>query len=237
MTDREGVEFSATTASRLEGPGAYLRKIREEKKIELDEMAKQLRFTPQRLVQLENDDYSTMGSSTFARGYLRTYARLLGMSETEVGQTVALFDSQGLKVNIRSNTPQLIHEKMAHSNHKFMRGFSLLVILIVVILAGFWWHNRNSAADKMTSDSPSGSSQEAVGVNPNPPPVTNSALEHPIPLTTTPPGDNGATPPASAAAATEQPQATDAPSNPSVKPAKNTRSRRLSQAQANQSDE
>src|SRR5258708_2303271 len=109
MTERDGVELSAVGVDRTQGPGTHLRKIREAKRISLDEMAKQLRFTPQRLTQIENDDYSTMGSSTFARGYLRTYARLLGMPEPEVAETVNMFDSQDLKIGIHSNTPQLIH--------------------------------------------------------------------------------------------------------------------------------
>src|SRR5579871_6889046 len=117
MTERDGAEFSTTKASGAHnGPGAQLRQIREAKKISLDDMAKQMRFTSQRLTQIENDDYRTMGSSTFALGYLRTYARLLGLPESEVAEIVRLFDTQDLKTGIRSNVPHLIHEKMTHTN-------------------------------------------------------------------------------------------------------------------------
>ncbi len=217
MTEHDGVDLFATEANRAQGPGAHLRTIREAKRISLEEMAKQLRFTPQRLAQLENDDYSTMGSSTFARGYLRSYGRTLGMPEAEVTQTVALFESQDLQTGILSNKPQLIHEKMAHSNHKVMRSFGLLIILVLVILAGFWWHNRNSA-DKAEPMQPAGAQQDATGVNPP------EGDERQIPLQAAPMTSTPVTP----VAAQQQPQVTAEPpaATPAPAPKENPRAGR-----------
>lgn len=133
------------------GPGIYLKQIREEKNISFDEALKQLHFTPQRLMQLESDDYKTMGSSTFARGYIRVYARWLGLNSEEITQVLRLFDAQGLQSEIRTNKPRLIREDINHSKHRLARWFGYLLMLAVVVLIGFWWHGRTVTTTEQLS--------------------------------------------------------------------------------------
>ncbi len=154
MTEQLNGELFASQSSVGQGPGARLRQDREEKHIRLEEMAKQMRFTPQRLIQLENDDYRTMGSRTFAYGYLRNYGRLLGKSEAEIAELLKLFDAQNFQDKIRHNKPQLIHEKIVHASPKATRRLGYLVVIIALVFIGFWWHSHSSSEAKIAEGKP-----------------------------------------------------------------------------------
>lgn len=69
-------------------PGARLRAAREAKGMELEQAAGRLRL-PQRLLQaIEADDFSRMEHGVYLRGYLTSYARLVGLPEGEIAQGV-----------------------------------------------------------------------------------------------------------------------------------------------------
>jgi cytoskeleton protein RodZ len=57
--------------------GAILRAAREQNGMDVDEAARQLRLSPRQLMALEADDIGALPSPTFARGFIRNYARLL----------------------------------------------------------------------------------------------------------------------------------------------------------------
>ncbi|HSX71127.1 MAG TPA: helix-turn-helix domain-containing protein, partial [Pseudomonas sp.] len=65
-------------ASRV-NPGETLRKMRESKGLELGEVAVQLNLTAQALRNLEGGAFDQLPGHTFARGYVRAYAKLMGM--------------------------------------------------------------------------------------------------------------------------------------------------------------
>jgi len=70
-------------------PGEMLRQTREARGLGLDEVASQLNLTATRVSQLEAGEWSSLPGLTFARGYLRQYARLL---ELDAEALVAQFN-------------------------------------------------------------------------------------------------------------------------------------------------
>lgn len=61
-------------------PGAVLRQARERKGLTIAQIAHGLRLEPSVIEALERDDYDKLPSSTFVAGYIRGYARRLGMA-------------------------------------------------------------------------------------------------------------------------------------------------------------
>jgi cytoskeleton protein RodZ len=59
--------------------GQILRQARENKGLSLEEAYEETRINAQYLEALENGDYSALPSSTHTRGFLRNYARFLGL--------------------------------------------------------------------------------------------------------------------------------------------------------------
>ena len=61
------------------GPGERLRSARKAKGIDLGLAARELHLPEDRLAALERDEYSVIPGRVFVRGYLRNYARLVGL--------------------------------------------------------------------------------------------------------------------------------------------------------------
>lgn len=78
-----------------DSPGARLRQAREARKLEVSEVATSLRLTPQAVEALERDDYRRLPSAVFIAGYIRSYARLLGL------------DPEPLNLSFRSQHPDV----------------------------------------------------------------------------------------------------------------------------------
>ena len=67
-----------------ESIGPYLRQMRERQGLSLDEVASLTRIQPKFLSALEDEDFSVLPGQVFARGFVRTYARSLGIDEEDV---------------------------------------------------------------------------------------------------------------------------------------------------------
>lgn len=63
----------------LPSVGQTLRAAREAQGISLDEAAMRLRLMHRQLAAIEADDFESLGQIVFARGFVRNYARLLGL--------------------------------------------------------------------------------------------------------------------------------------------------------------
>ena len=62
-----------------DGPGARLKSAREVAGLSLDQVAQQLKLAPRQVKALEDDDFAQLPGRTFARGFVRNYARLLNL--------------------------------------------------------------------------------------------------------------------------------------------------------------
>lgn len=71
--------------------GNLLKKAREHSGKQIEEIAQTLRIKPDYLKKIEQNDFSTFNSSTFVKGFIRSYASFLGLDAENV---VALFRRQ-----------------------------------------------------------------------------------------------------------------------------------------------
>ncbi len=67
----------------METIGQHLRREREQRAIDLDTVATQTRINLTYLVALESDRFDRFPSEVFAKGFLRSYARCLGLDEEQ----------------------------------------------------------------------------------------------------------------------------------------------------------
>jgi cytoskeletal protein RodZ len=64
--------------------GSYLKRERELKQVSIAELAQTTRIPVRILQQLEHDDHSQLPADVFVRGFLRAYARALGLDAEHV---------------------------------------------------------------------------------------------------------------------------------------------------------
>ncbi len=117
------------------GPGRYLRKARENKKLRIEDVAFELRLVPSQVVALEEDDYSRMPEVTYVRGYLRNYARLLGLSPDEIllaHARITRSDDLG-KVAVAP-----VGEKEIHAAGIGVKLLGLFIILAIIAGVVYW---------------------------------------------------------------------------------------------------
>ena len=127
-------------------PGETLRQARESNGWSLAEVALKLNLTVASLGNLEAGAFDKLPGHTFARGYIRAYAKLLGKDQTLLVQQFDQYtgsDAQGSSVHSLGRI-----EEPVRVSHTILRIVSLL-LLIAVIGGGFvWWQDQTSLRNK-----------------------------------------------------------------------------------------
>jgi len=127
-------------------PGETLRQARESNGWSLAEVALKLNLTTTSLSNLEAGAFDKLPGHTFARGYIRAYAKLLGMDQAVLVQQFDQStgtDSQGSNVHSLGRI-----EEPVRVSHTILRIVSLL-LLVAVIGGGFvWWQDQTSMRTK-----------------------------------------------------------------------------------------
>lgn len=126
-----------TMSAATSGPGAMLKQRRETLGMSLEQAAAQLNLKAAVIDQLESQQWDARVAPTFIRGYLRHYARLLKLDETDV---LAQFDQ--LLSAMPQPTPMHSFSKKTSrdaAESRFMLAtYFLLVLLIGLFLVWFW---------------------------------------------------------------------------------------------------
>ncbi|SFY13653.1 cytoskeleton protein RodZ [Pseudomonas sp. NFR02] len=127
-------------------PGETLRQARESNGWSLAEVALKLNLTSTSLANLEAGAFDKLPGHTFARGYIRAYAKLLGIDQAVLVQEFDQFtgtDAQGSNVHGLGRI-----EEPTRVSHTILRIVSLL-LLVAVVGGGFvWWQDQASLRSK-----------------------------------------------------------------------------------------
>lgn len=70
---------SDAPASSPDSPGQQLRQAREARNLDISQVATSLRIAPRAVEAIEQDDYAHLPSPVFIAGYIRSYAKLVGL--------------------------------------------------------------------------------------------------------------------------------------------------------------
>ena len=133
-------------AATRENPGETLRQARESRGWDQGEVARKLNLTVSSLNNLEDGAFDKLPGHTFARGYIRAYAKLLDMDQAALVQSFDGYTgthAQGSDVHALGRI-----EEPVRLSHNILRIVSLL-LLVVVVGGGFvWWKDQSGNAGK-----------------------------------------------------------------------------------------
>ncbi|WP_172144349.1 MULTISPECIES: RodZ domain-containing protein [Pseudomonas] len=136
------------TAQRV-NPGESLREARESKGWAVDEVAAQLNLTPLRLSQIEAGAFDKLPGNTFARGYVRAYAKLLGMDQSRL---VLEFDQFTGSDAVGSDVHSLGHiEEPVRYSQSILRFVSFALLVVLAGVGFYWWQEQ---AERHADESP-----------------------------------------------------------------------------------
>ncbi|KXS38531.1 MAG: cytoskeleton protein RodZ [Halomonadaceae bacterium T82-2] len=140
---RQEASLDPAVGTASESPGQVLRRERENQGLSIDEVAAQLNLRPAVVSGLEADRYDEIPVAAYRRGYLRAYARLMGIDEADV---VGAYNRQhgDTRSDIeRKITPVHASRPPSRLGAWVFKLFTLLVIVGLIGLSLLWWQSRN----------------------------------------------------------------------------------------------
>ena len=123
-------------------PGEALRQARENKGWSTAQVAGQLNLTESALRQLEQGSFDQLPGHTFARGYVRAYAKLLGMDQAQMVQAFDQYtgtDATGSSVHSLGRVVEPVR-----LSRNLLRLFSLALLAVLIAFGYFWWQERSA---------------------------------------------------------------------------------------------
>ena len=114
--------------------GKRLAKIRHEKKIPLEDIAKELLVSTDVLSNLEKNIFDEVGPPVFVRGYLSQYAKIVDVPQDEILQEYSL-------IHHSQKTPQIVDKKKRiFSDSKYIKPKKVISILLLLLFFWVvWW--------------------------------------------------------------------------------------------------
>lgn len=134
---------SVANLSTIPRPGQYLSKVRIEKNIELEDVAKALSMPLKTLQALEKDDYKSLPEATFIKGFYRSYAKYLGVDVSSIIKSFdRLYTAETGQSSVQDLTesPLQIKGKLASSRRGFSgnwvkwAGYTVALVAVVALL-------------------------------------------------------------------------------------------------------
>lgn len=233
----KAVHPEVVAATRV-NPGETLRQTRESRGWSLPDVALKMNLTVSSLSYIEAGQFDKLPGHTFARGYVRAYAKTLDLDQAALVNQFDQYtgtDSAGSAVHALGRI-----EEPVRLSHNILRIVSLLLLVVLVGGGFFWWQDqtaqrgRDSAVslEHVEVESADGTTQIHPLDEPEDQAVTEAQTSNSAPLALNPspateaPAQVPAAPssvPAPAASATAPAHtnvapATPAPSTPSVAP-------------------
>lgn len=161
-----------------ESLGQKLRQAREERDISISEVAEQTRISALYLEAIENDDYRTLPGGIFNKGFVKSFAKYVGLDEHEAlqdyAQIVAADEASQPESQPSTYRPEVLTDDSR-------RGSLLPTIIFSVLILGLMAWGINALVKYVQSPenvSAGGNGEEAANVNtgktPAPPANTNT---------------------------------------------------------------
>ncbi len=147
-----------TASAPVPSIGEILRQARADLGLSVDAVAQKLRLAPKQILAIENEDYEQLPGPTYVRGYLRSYAQLLGLaSETVIGvYNRHPSATRSADLTKHAPTPQM------SADHHVIKITTLVVAGLILGLAAIWWQGRDDSPIKLRKPPASAKIEEGM---------------------------------------------------------------------------
>ncbi len=130
--------------------GEKLRQAREARGVTISEIAEQTRISSHYLEAIESDDYRTLPGGIFNKGFVKSYAKYVGVDEQEALQDYAKLVSEQA---VNQPEPEIRHRPEVLTDNN--RGSMLPTLIFAAVILGLmtwgilsavsWWQTQQTA--------------------------------------------------------------------------------------------
>lgn len=124
----------------IENPGAQLAHIREKKGYSREYVAGKLHLRVRLIELLEEDAYDQMPEPVFVKGYLRAYAKLLGVAADPY---VSSFNQTAMAERKPEKAALWQSKKESHRGERAVRWITACIVIAAIVGVGFWWQKNS----------------------------------------------------------------------------------------------
>jgi cytoskeleton protein RodZ len=129
--------WSGSSRNTMESIGEFFKQVRETKGLTLDDVASKTRIHPDFLIALEAGNFTKLPDQVFAKGFVRSYARSLGLEEEDAmrrfeGSAGAFYEKQAEREQLR--VKQAEDERRKKTNRKVVLAGLAVGLLGLVLL-------------------------------------------------------------------------------------------------------
>lgn len=143
-------------------PGTLLKAAREAQGMPEREAADRLNLMPDYVAILERDDYESLRSPAFARGYVRAYGKMLKLDETHLLDT---FDQMRASDQAQARANKRIETRPLQLQRTGLGVVIGLAVLLLLVLALWLWQGDTGA---LLSPADNAAAEQLPGPSPQP---------------------------------------------------------------------
>ena len=165
----------AEPATEQGSPGRALAAARAELKLSVADVSQQIKYGVKQIAAIEADDYANLPGTTFVRGMIRSYAKLVQLDPRPLLADLGRRDIPApVTVDLRTSEQEPFLEGGKKSNRVYVT-LSLAVLLAVAMVVYEWYASPPSTGEVVTIK-PKVAKNEPVPASPAP----ASAAEQPL---------------------------------------------------------
>jgi cytoskeleton protein RodZ len=168
--------------------GEKLRQAREERGISISEVAEQTRISRQYLECIENNDYKILPGGIFNKGFVKSYAKYVGVDEQEaLRDYTQLMSDQGTISEVeepKTYRPEVLTDDNARASS--LPTIIFAIVMLALLAGGVWaflnyWKDfqNQPVVNNSNTNKPVNNTANANTGNTN----TNSNVAQPLPAT------------------------------------------------------
>jgi cytoskeleton protein RodZ len=163
--------------------GERLRREREMRGVTINEIAESTKISRRHLESLENEDFDSLPGGIFNKGFVRAYARYLGIDEDQAVADYTVASNE--KPEPEDKFPLEVHDQPDPKLNPKRSTLPLIVafLALLVVLAFFWSRNKARPTENPENSAATGNTPESnrapALTNPSPPRETPAARPEP----------------------------------------------------------
>ena len=111
--------------------GAQLRAARKQRNLEIEQVARELHLDSAIIVALEDDNQASLPAPIFVQGYVRSYARLVGLPEDELVRSYGAQGMQPPPLSVVGSVRRLPRYRLLATRH--LRNIVLVILAAILV--------------------------------------------------------------------------------------------------------